>query len=138
MRDVIRDYLAGDATLMARLAGGLYAGGEISRQDTPAAFDANAEVRPCGLVALEAQAPTGPYRDAARQFFTVTFWERAGYASIDAALAETFARLHDSQLGGADGVWCVLHAEDSPDMEDPGLRCPMRYGRYEVVRMRAR
>lgn len=136
MRDVIKAYLAADTTLMTILTGGLYAGGEISRQDTPAAFDANKEILPCGLVALETQVPGGPYRDSMRLFFTVTFWQRSGYASIDAALDETFVRLHTSKIGAASKLWTVQHAEDSSDMEDPGLLCPMKYGRYEMVRRR--
>jgi len=136
MRDVIKAYLAADMTLMTILTGGLYAGGEISRQDTAAAFDANGEILPCGLVALETQVPGGPYTDGMRLFFTVTFWQRTGYASIDAALNETFVRLHDSKIGVTTKLWTVRHAEDSADLEDPGLLCPMKYGRYEMVRRR--
>jgi hypothetical protein len=136
VRDTIRDWLADDATLMALLPGGLYAGGEISRQETPDAFDASGEIQACGLVALEVQAPVGPYTNSMRQFFTVTFWQRDGFDAIDAAIDETFTRLHDTKVGETSGVWTVLHAEDSPDMEDPGLRCSMRYGRYTMVRAR--
>jgi hypothetical protein len=140
MRDTIRAYLAADTTLMAILTGGLYAGGEISRQDTAAAFDANKEILPCGLVALEVQAPGGPFTasglTSTRLFFTVTFWQRSGYTSIDAALDETFVRLHDSKIGVATKLWTVRHAEDSADLVDPGLLCPMKYGRYEMVRRR--
>lgn len=141
MRDVIKAYLAADATLMTILTGGLYAGGEISRQDTPAAFDANKEILPCGLVALETQVPGGPYGDipgltSTRLFFTVTFWQRNGYASIDAALDETFVRLQGSKIGETTALWMVRHAEDSADIEDPGLLCPMKYARYEMVRRR--
>jgi hypothetical protein len=136
LRETIRDYLAGDATLMALLPGGLYAGGEISRQDTPGAFDAYAEIRACGLVALEVQTPFGPFTNSMRQFFTVTFWQRSGYGAVDAALDETFVRLHESKAGEDDGVWRVLHVEDSQDLVDPGLACSMKYGRYQMVRAR--
>lgn len=140
LRDTIRDYLAADATLMAVLTGGLYAGGEIDRQFTPAAFDANKEILPCGLVAMETQVPAGPFTTVGlasmRAFFTVTFWQRSGYASIDAALDETFVRLHDSKIGVTANLWTVRFAEDSADLVDPGLLCPMKYGRYEVVRAR--
>jgi hypothetical protein len=136
LRDTIRNYLAADATLMALLTGGLYAGGEISRQDTAAAFDVNKEILPCGLVAMEAQVPSGPFTDSMRAFFTVTFWQRSGYTTIDAALDETFVRLHDSKIGVTANLWTVRFAEDSADLVDPGLLCPMKYGRYEVVRSR--
>ena len=140
LRETIQAYLAADTVLMALLTGGLYAGGEISRQDTPLAFDANKEILPCGLVALEAQVPSGPLttvgRASMRAFFTVTFWQRSGYASIDAALDETFVRLHESKMGVATKLWTVRFAEESADLVDPGLLCPMKYGRYEVVRAR--
>jgi hypothetical protein len=136
LRDTIRNYLAADTVLMALLTGGLYAGGEIDRQFTPAAFDANKEILPCGLVAMEAQIPSGPLQNSMRAVFTVTFWQRSGYASIDAALDETFVRLHESKIGASAHVWMVRFAEDSADLVDPGLLCPMKYGRYEVVRAR--
>lgn len=136
MRDTIRAYLAADTTLMATLTGGLYAGGEIDRQETPDAFDANMEILPCGLVALETQVPSGPYLDGMRLFFTVTCWQRSGYSSIDAALDEVFARLHDSKIGETSALWTVRHAEDSADLEDPGLKCPMKFARYEAIRRR--
>ena len=136
LRDTIRNYLANDATLMALLPGGLYVGLEISRQGTPSAFDANKEVRACGLVALELQVPLGPYTDSTRQLFTVTFWQQAGYGAIDAALDEAFVRMDASKLGLGADLWTVRHAEDSGDLEDPGLLVPMKYGRYEMVRRR--
>ena len=136
LRDSIKNYLAADTTLMAVLTGGLYAGGEISRQDTPLAFDVNKEILPCGLVAMETQVPAGPYSNSMRAFFTVTFWQRTGYTSIDAALDETFVRLHESKIGVTANLWMVRFAEESADLVDPGLQCPMKYGRYEVVRAR--
>lgn len=136
MRETIRDYLAADATLMGLLIGGLYAGGEISRQETPGAFDGNGEILPCGLVALETQVPFGPFMHSARQFFTVTCWQREGYEVIDAALARAYDLLEGSKVGQTTDLWTVRHVEDAPDGEDPGLRCAMRYSRYEVIRER--
>jgi hypothetical protein len=137
LRDAIKNYLALDATLMALLPGGLYVGGEISRQDAPGAFDANGEVKACGLVALEVQTPFGPFADSARQFFTVTFWQQTGYTAIDAAIDRTFALLNEGKVGLNADAWTVLHAEDSADVEDPGLKVPMRYGRYQMIRARS-
>lgn len=136
LREAIRDYLAADGALMGILTGGLYAGGEISRQGTPGAFDAQGEVLPCGLVALETQGPFGPFTDGARLFLTVTCWQRSGYDAIDAALDEVFVLLHDSKAGETSDLWTVLHVEDSADLEDPGLRCAMRYARFQVIRAR--
>lgn len=137
MRDAVRNFLAADATLLALLPGGLYAGGEISRPGTPSAFDANGELRACGLVALETATPTGPYRTSGRDFFTVNFYERTGYTAIDAALARAFTLLNRSKLGGTAGaVWEVHYVEESGDLEDPGLLCALRYSRWAAYRYR--
>jgi hypothetical protein len=133
MRDAVRNFLAADAPLTASLPGGIYAGGEIGRQSTPTAFDANGELRPCALVALETETPVGPYPNSGRQFFTVNFYAFSGYAAIDAALARTFALLNRSQVGGP-GVWEIQHVEDSGDLEDPGLLCSLRYSRWAAYR----
>lgn len=140
LRDLIADGLGDDATLMALLTGGLHTATEISRQATPTAFDANGEVRPCGLVANEVETPYGPYgiqSTGSRGFVTVTFYERDGYDSIDAALARSYTLLHGQKVGaGSDHVWQVQHADDSADLQDPGLMCSMRYSRYVVHRLR--
>jgi hypothetical protein len=140
LRDLVHTTLELDATLMATLTGGLYAGGEISRQDTPAAFDANGEVLPCGLIADEVEGPYGPYgfqSTGSRAFFTVTFYQRDDYTSIDAALARAYTLLHGVKIGSAsDHVWRVDHADDSADLRDPGLDCAMKYSRYVVYRLR--
>lgn len=136
LRDVVRNFLAADATLMALLPGGLYAGGEISRQGTPSAFDGNKELRACGLVAQEAQIPFGPFEGGARLFLTVTFWQQSGYAAIDAAIDRVFALLNEGKVGQTAHLWAVRHVEDSADLEDPGLLAPMRYARYAAIRAR--
>ncbi|MCX6786843.1 MAG: hypothetical protein NTU85_03480 [Candidatus Kaiserbacteria bacterium] len=139
-RTVVREYLAGDAALMALLPGGLFADvGEISRQTTPGAFDTNGELRPCGLVSLETQIPAPPFDGegaGARQFFTVNVYDRATYATIDAALDEVFVRLQMSKAAATSGVWEIRHAEDSPEVEDGGLGAKLRYSRWVMWRRR--
>lgn len=137
MRDIILTALEADAVLMAALTGGLYGATEISRQTTPDAFNANAEVLPCGLVALEVETPVPPHTNGSRAFFTVTFYERTGYTNIDTALGRAFAVLNRQKIGtAADQVWEVRHTEDSADLEDPALRCAMRYARFVAYRER--
>ena len=137
MRELIADALGDDATLGGLLTGGIFGGTEISRQLTAGAFDANGEVLPCALVALEVETPNGPYPTSSRAFFTVTFYERAGFSTIDAALARVFALLNAQKVGSAsDRVWQVVHAEDSADLADPALGCAMRYSRYVAHRLR--
>lgn len=62
IRDEIAAVLSADETLGDLLPGGVYAGGEISRQKTPDAFDANLELQACALVSGGTEAPVGPYR----------------------------------------------------------------------------
>ena len=137
MRDLVMDALEADVTLMALLTGGLYAATEISRQLTPNAFDANAEIEPCGLVALEVETPVGPHDTGSRAYFTVTFYERVGFTTIDAALARAYAVLHRQKIGAAtDHVWEVRHADDSAEFQDPALLCSSRYARFWALRLR--
>jgi len=136
MRETIRATLAADATLTATLTGGVHAATEISRQLATAAFDSGGEIQPCALVKVEQEAQHGPYRvDAlsARTYVVVYVYQRAGYDSIDTALARIRALLHGQKL--ASGTWRIDWAGESGDLEDQGLACAMRYARYVVTRL---
>jgi hypothetical protein len=135
VRDTVKALLEADTTLMAILTGGVYAGGEISRQGMPDAFDSNGEILPCALVRVETETPYGPYDDSSRQYLVVMFYERSGYANIDAALARVYELLHKTRLG-ATGVWEVVHADDVRDQEDQALACSLSYSRYVITRSR--
>ena len=67
----VRDYLAADATLAALLPGGVHVAAEISRTLTPAAFDANKELRACALVKRGGDTPDGPVGLAGRMLVNV-------------------------------------------------------------------
>jgi hypothetical protein len=139
VREVVRDWLAGDAALMALLTGGLWTAPEITRQYAPGAFDANGEIQPCGLVHLESAGPTLEYEMGERGFVTVAFYQQRGYDVIDAALAEVYVRLHLSKAGTAGAALSIFEirwADDSAEMEDQGLACSLRFARYQVIRMR--
>ncbi len=135
IRSAILAILAGDMTLLATLTGGVYSATEISRQLTPAAFDANGEVKPCALLSLEAEDPVGPFETGSREFVTVHFYERQGYTAIDAALARVYALLHRKHAG-AEHVWDIRHAGDILDQYDPTLSCSLSISRYQVTRLR--
>lgn len=138
MRDTIKDYLEADATLTGLLTGGIYAVPEISRQDTPDAFDANGEIEPCGLVKLETEGQFGPYEEAggisARLYVAVFFYQRTGYDVIDPALARTRTLLHKQNLSTS-GVWEISWVDDVMDQEDEALGCAMSMSRYMVTRL---
>lgn len=115
MLDVVVAVLQGDATLAAILTGGVYdqrAVGEISRQKTPAAFDAWAELKPCAIIAGEAATPWGPHRDSGRVYFTVWLYQQHGSASVEAARTRVYTLLHRKQLSTTAGIYEVRHAND--------------------------
>lgn len=137
MRNAVVDVLEGDATLTALLTGGIFTGVEISRQETPDAFDAFREVKPCALVALDTTAPFGPHYDSANVFVRIHLYQAAGVDVIEQARRRIYALLHRVKLepaaGDESGCWSVFHVGDVLDVEDPGLEASMAVSRYQAV-----
>lgn len=140
MRDAIYDLLSADMAFLALLPGGLYQArevGEISRQTTPDAFDDDKEVLPCALIRFGPTVPVGPYLHGARQFFTLYFYERAGFAHVDAARERAYTLLHMQALapaaGDGWGCWEIHHADDVGDARDTALGCSLAVSRYEAI-----
>jgi len=106
-------------TLMAVLTGGVYSGMEISRQDTPDAFNASGEIKPCALLGVEADDAAGPLLHSSRMFVVVRFYERSGYTAIDVALERIYALLHRQRVSG-EGVFEIRH---TGDVRDSAMRC---------------
>jgi hypothetical protein len=134
VRETVRALLANDATLAVLLTGGVWAATEISRQNTPGAFDANGELMPCALVKLESEGPSGPFVTSSRLFVLVMFYERSGYTAIDAAVARAYTLLHYVKVGT--DVWEMRHAGDVLDLEDQALECSLGMSRFGAVRKR--
>jgi hypothetical protein len=134
LRDDIKTYLEADATLTGILTGGVHAGVEISRQNTPSAFDSNGEILPCALVKEEADAKTGPFHESSVTYILVFFYQRYDYDSIDQALDRVFTLLHRQKVGTK--VWEILWANDIKDQEDQALGCSLSLSRYQVYRNR--
>jgi hypothetical protein len=138
MRDSIHTVLAADSTLLGYLTGGVHnAGtvGEISRQNTPAAYDANLELLPCALVKGEVDTPAiGPYDDASSTYVVVIFYQRAATDQIDPALNRAYTLLHNQKLGG---TWRVWNVGDLLDQEDQALAARMHTSRYQCIRLRS-
>jgi hypothetical protein len=141
MRSAIADALASDAELLASLTGGVYDAsevGEISRQSTPDAFDANGEILPCALVRTESDQLYGPFTSpgsiSSRSFVMVYLYQRQGFDTIDVAMGRVLTLLHKQRLG--DSTWEICWADDSGDLEDEGLACAMRYARYVAYRLK--
>lgn len=135
MRNAVKAILTGDATLMALLTGGVHAATEISRQNTPAAFDANSELKPCALLKLEAARATPPHDAGVRQLLALYVYQRDGFTVIDTAVDRVFALLNGTPIASV-GVYELRHVDDSPDMQDTGIDAALRIARYEAVRLR--
>lgn len=132
MLTAIYNKLIGDATLMATLSGGVHRAQEISRQSTPAAYDANAEVKPCALLKATTATPWGPHTDSGRLYVQVLLYERHGYTSIEAARRRIYDLLHDTQLTpvSGDGCYEIVHTGDVLEQEDAGLGAAMAVSRF--------
>lgn len=130
----IRDLLSADTTLAARLPGGIYASTEITRQGTPAAFDANGELRPCAVVRVSTETQIGPYSSGSRAIVNVYFYQRSGFDQIDLAMLRVFELLHEHKLAGT--VWDMRWSDDVTDQEDISLQSSLEISRYQVTRLR--
>lgn len=139
MIDAILTLLQYDAALGGLLTGGTHAGKEISLQETPSAYDANKELLPCGLIRQEGATPWGPHPDSGRLYVTIWFYDRASYASIEAARKRVYALLHRQKLVPTDGSgnYEIRHANDLLDMEDPTLGAAMCMSRFVATVQRA-
>ena len=141
MRDAIYSLLSGDSTLMATLTGGLHQAdeiGEISRQATPAAFDANQEIQPCGLIRFSSIAPTGPYVHSARLTFSIYLYELRGYTNIETARARIYTLLQQTSVTpSVGGCWEIRHTDDVLDTRDSALECSLAITRFEAIIRRA-
>jgi hypothetical protein len=132
IRDDIEAVLQADGTLTGLLTGGIHAGGTITRQDTPGAFDANIEVLPCALINIETEVQSGPYKGSTRAYMRVFFYQRSGYDVIDQALARVFTLLNRQKIGSK--TWEVRWADDVRDQREQALGCSLSMSRYEVIR----
>lgn len=135
LAEEMRVALVTDATLTDILTGGVYATTEITREGTPAAFDANKELKPCALVKAEVETPWGPFERSNRAFIRIFFYQRSGYAATDQAVERVYALLHRSKALA--GKWEILHLDDIRGQEDQALECSLEMSRYQVLRTRS-
>ena len=132
----IKDALEANDELMDILTGGIHCEvEEITRQNTPGAFDATTqEIKPSALVKLGVEIPTGPYVRAVQTPIILYFYERQGYANIDAAMALAFDTLNETQT--ADHVWNVQFSNAVYNQRDVALDCALETLRFVAVRQR--
>lgn len=136
MQAEIVELLRSDSALELLLTGGVYDAGEvveISRQDTPPAFNANCEILPCLLVKLSTDTLAGPVLTGARLGMTLYFYQRYGYQIIDLARLRTYELLHRVRIQPVTGgAWEVSHAQDLLNQKDDALDCSLIVSRYVV------
>jgi hypothetical protein len=128
VREIIRAFLEADAALLAMLPGGIFAEIEISRLNTPAAFDANKELQACANVKLETRSPVGPHPDCAQQFFAVTIYQLSGFTVIDQAVQRVYELLHGQKISSL--IYEVQLVDTIPEAFDYALNCSMALSRF--------
>lgn len=135
LSDDIKTALQADAPLVALLTGGIHNDvEEISRQNTPAAFDANQELKPCALIKLGTELKSGPYERSVNSPVIIYFYQRAGYNVIESAMEKAYDDLNDKRIG--DGVWQLIYDISVPQQRDVALDVPLGMQRFVAVRHR--
>lgn len=130
----VRAILESDPELMMTLPGGVHRKVEITRQNTPEAFDAFNQIIPCALITAGPTIPTGPTDYAALDVVSIYFYHPADFGPIQEQVDRVYTLLNRQQ---AVGVWLeARRVYDSPEIEDAALQCPMRETRYEITRFR--
>lgn len=133
LADELRDILELHDDLVDLLTGGIHTGiMEINRQDAPAAFDSNNEIRPSLLIKLGVEIPSGPYLASVQTPVTMYFYQRNGYDVINEAVGIVFDLLNEQTLGT--GVWNIRHQNTVYDQRDIALDCSLVTLRFVATR----
>lgn len=137
MKQAVYTHLNADTELMALLAGGLYTVPEISRRATPAAFDSNSEVKPCGLIKIGSTIPVNPYVVGSQITIDIYLYHPSGFTVLSAALDRIYQILHRKTLTISNGTCLgIQHEADTPELYDSALDVPVRRSRYIAAVLR--
>ncbi|HZM23777.1 MAG TPA: hypothetical protein VFC02_18650 [Anaerolineales bacterium] len=135
LSDDIKSTLEADDELMDLLTGGIFNDvEEINRQDTPAAFDSQRELKPCALIKVGTESKRGPYERSVQTPITIYFYQRAGYTVIEPAMEMTYDLLNDQRIGTR--VWQLIYEISVNQQRDLALDCPLGSHRFVAVRHR--
>lgn len=118
------------------LAGGIHSNvEEISRQNTPTAFDANDEIQPCALIKIgvESRLRSG-IDNSVNTPLVIYFYERQGYTHIEAAMEYVFAILNEQKVG--ENVWNIEFDIAVNQQRDTALDCALGSLRFVAKRLR--
>jgi hypothetical protein len=136
--DDIHTALSADPVLINLLTGGFYKGTgndgvrEISRQNTPDAFDEAKKIKPCILIVSNTDVKSGPYARSIFTTFSIYFYQWRGYDVIEPAMAKTFDLLHEQRIG--ENVWEINFSSSVDNQNDPALDCSLSTQRYVATR----
>ena len=135
LSDDIKMALLADAPLVALLTGGIFNDvEEISRQNTPGAFDSNQELKPCALIKIGTELKSGPYSRSVRTPIIIYFYQRDNYDVIEPAMEKAYDDLNDKRIGT--GVWQLMYDISVNQQRDTALDCPLGSHRFVAVRHR--
>ncbi len=134
LSDSIKAVLQADTALMALLTGGVHNDvEEISRQNTPSAFDATSkEIKPCVLIKLPTEVPTGPFVRSVRTTVVIYVYQRQGYDVIEPAMEKIFNDVNDTQIGNK--VWNIEYVGAVHQQRDQALDCALGLLRFAAIR----
>jgi hypothetical protein len=132
----IQTALEANDDLMDILTGGIHVDvEEISRQNTPAAFDdSTKEIKPCALIKLGVETKTGPHARSVRTPLRIYFYQRQGYDFIHPAMDLVFDDLNDQQIG--ERVWNIEFSSDIKGQRDQALDCALGSQIWTAIRNR--
>ncbi len=135
LSDDIKTALESDTALAALLTGGIFNDvEEISKPNTPGAFDANGELKPCALIKIGTDLKGGPYSSSMQTAVTIYFYQRAGYSVIEPAMEKAYDDLNDQRIGT--DVWQLMHDISVNQQRDTALDCPLGSHRFVAWRHR--
>ena len=132
--DSIKTVLEADTALMSLLTGGIHVNTEITRQETPTAFDDNGELKPCALINEETELPIGPYIYGVQTPAVIYIYQRDGIDVIMPANDKIYALLHNQKIGSK--TWNVIYQSSIKNQRDIALNCPMIISRYLAIQER--
>jgi hypothetical protein len=136
LSDSIKTALEANDELMALLTGGIFNEvEEISDQNTPGAFDANGEIKPCALIKLgvESRLRSG-IPNSVNTPFVIYFYQRQGYDVIGSAMSLAFNDLNEMKIGTQ--VWRIEFDLAVNQQRDTALDCALGSLRFVAKRKR--
>jgi hypothetical protein len=134
----VHEVLSTDEVLIALLPGGIYSGAEIrevSRTNTPEAFDEGKKIKPCMLVVVNTDLRSGPYTRSIITTFGIYFYQLTGYDVIEQAMARCYDLLNEQRIG--EKIWEIIFSNSVENQNDVALDCSLSTQRYMATRMRA-